>query len=89
MQYIPVVAGYILSTMERSADISMFTSTLKQNYTQQVNYQLNRAKAVACCALSRLDSDAQKYAREVLGWIEKRGYGLEAGQQGEQELKAF
>ena len=25
----------------------------------------------------------------MLKWIEKCGYGLEAGQQGEQELKAF
>lgn len=56
MQYLPVVAGYIMNTMERPAEISLFTSTLKQNYTQQVNYQLSRAKAMACCALSRLDA---------------------------------
>lgn len=58
VQYLPIVAGYIMNTMERSAEISLFRSTLRQNYTQQINYQLNRAKAVACCALSRLDDEA-------------------------------
>lgn len=84
-----MVAGYIMSTMKCSAEISLFKSTLKQNYAQQINYQLSRAKAIACCALSRLDLQAQKQAQDVLKWIEKRGYGLEAGQQGEQELKGF